>query len=124
MLQEHYTSRNQGYTIYAGTKIAGKVQGDTFFKTIKPEWYLRQPPAIAFDVSVIDQAEKAGAVKVIVTDSTNGTQYQSSIEHIRESGFRFNRGWGEQIGLPLAGWTRTRRGQLEQLSLFTGKASA
>jgi hypothetical protein len=119
MLQKHYTSKNEGCTIYAGSKIAGKVLGDTLYKTIKPEHFLRRPPAIAFDVSVLDQAIKAGAVKVIVTDST-GTKYKANIEHIRKAGFYFNRGFGDQVGLLLSGWIRTRKGGLEQLSLFGG----
>lgn len=123
MLHSHSTTNKQENIIYVGSKIAGKVQGDTFYKTVKPQHFLQRPPAIAFDVSVLDQATKAGAVKVVVTDSSTGTQYISTIEHIREAGFYFNRGYGDQVGLTFSGWIRTRRGQLEQLDLFVGSAA-
>ncbi len=118
LTKKNITTNQKENILYIGSKIAGKVRGNTLYKRIKPEHYLRQPPAIAFDVSILDQAEKSGAIHVVVTDSSNGTQYKSTIRHIREAGFYFNRGYGDQVGLPLAGWIRTRRGQLEQLALF------
>lgn len=120
MLHTHSTTNKQQNIIYAGSKIAGKVRGNTFYKTITARHYLQKPPAICFDVTVLDQAEQVGAVNVTVTDSDNGTQYKATISHIREAGFYFNRGFGDQVGLPLAGWIRTRRGQLDQLALFGG----
>lgn len=116
---------NTNYTqIYSGNgKVIGKVKGDTFTKSIRGSvHFLRRPPAIAFDVSTIDQAAEAGAVRVRVVDSETGTVYQTTIDHIREKGFTFNRGFGEQIALTLEGWTRTRRGRLPVLqpALFKG----
>ena len=105
--------------IYVGSKVIGCVQGDTFYKSISKSHYLRCPPAIAYDVDALDQAEQAGAVKVQVSDRDDGTVYKSTIHHIRENGKPFNRGYGDQIYLILNGWITSRRGG-RQLSLFGG----
>jgi hypothetical protein len=115
-------SHNYYNPIMAQGKIVGKVAGDTFYKTIRANHYLKFPPSIAFDISTLDQAEQAGAVWVEVRDKDNGTTYRSTIEHIREKGTPFNRGWGDQIYLPLDGWMRSKKGAGLQLS-FMGGAS-
>jgi len=102
--------------IYSGKKVVGMVKGDTFQKSIRGSvHFLRKPPAIAFDVSTINQATEAGAVRVKVIDKESGTVYQATLEHIKEKGFTLNRGYGEQIALILEGWSRTRRGRLPVL---------
>jgi hypothetical protein len=108
-------------TIYSGSKVIGRVKGDTFYKSIKGSVHmLRKPPAIAISLDALDQAEAAGAVKIKVTDQESGTTYGARIEFIRERGVIFDRGYGEQIYLALAGWTKTLRGRqfTEQLNLF------
>ena len=109
--------------IYSGSKVIGRVKGDTFQKSIKGSKHmLHKPPAIAFDVSTLDQAERAGAVKVQVIDQETGITYRANLEHIKEKGFTFNRGFGEQIALTMEGWSQTRRGRLpvSQPALFKG----
>lgn len=106
-----------------GGKPCGKVGGDTWYKTIAGSRHiLRQPPAIAFDLETVNQAERAGAVRVRVTDRETGTLYTASLAHIREAGFSFDRGFGWQIALPLQGWTITRRGEIpaRQLDMWQG----
>jgi hypothetical protein len=112
----HYTP------IFAGGRLIGKVQGDTFYKSIRKNHYLRRPPAIAFDIESLDQAEQAGADKVQVTDREDGTTYISTIEHIRTRGNVFNRGYGDQIYLVLDGWIKQKPGGRLQMSLFGGAA--
>jgi hypothetical protein len=109
--------------IYSGSKVIGRVKGDTFLKSIKGSKHmLRKPPAIAISIDALDQAQAAGAVRVKVTDQESGTTYTATIEHLREDGFEFDRGYGPQIGLVLDGWSRTLRGRqfTEQLNLFEG----
>ncbi len=112
MSQNHYTP------IYAAGRVIGKVKGDTFYKTIRSSHYLRRPPAIAFDIQSLDDAEQAGAVKVQVRDRENGTVYKSAIKHIREKGKPFNRGFGDQIYLVLEGWVKSKPGGGLQLDMF------
>jgi hypothetical protein len=100
-------------------RVVGKVEGDTFYKSIKgSKHFLRVPPAIAFDILSIDEAEEAGAVKVQVVDQETGTIYKSTIQNIREHGEEFNRGFGNQIFLVLEGWVKTKRGGGLQLGLW------
>ena len=113
VIQSHST------LIYVGSKVVGRVVGDTFFKSIKKEHFLRKPPAIAFDITSLEQAEQAGAVKVQVTDSDSGIVYRSSITHICKHGKCFNRGHGDQIFLVLEGWTKSSKPRVIQLRLLT-----
>jgi hypothetical protein len=80
---------------------------------------LRKPPAIAFSVESLNQAEAAGAVRVEVKDRDTGAIYRASIKHIREKGFPVNRaGFEPQIALSLEGWVKQSNGELVQQSLF------
>ena len=111
--------KTEGQPIYSGSRIVGEVEGDTFSKTITGSKHLlRTPAAIAFDVATIDQAVKLGAAKIRVYDRETGNVYKASIEHLKENGFTFNRGFGEQIALVMDGWIKTRKGQPEQYSLL------
>lgn len=120
-------TRGTPVSIFAGNgKAVGTVRGDTFYKSIQGSKHLlRQPPAIAFDVCSLEQAKAAGVIFVKVTDTETKTTYTAELSHILEHGTRFNRGWGEQIYLPLNGWikrTKVRR-DLSDLPLFNqGKA--
>lgn len=115
---------HKNYTpIYVNGRAIAKVKGDTLIKSIHGSRHmLRQPRAIAFDVDSLNQAEAAGAVLVNVTDQETGVIYRSTIAHIRDKGIRLNRGYGEQIALPLEGWTTHKRGGGLQLALFGGEA--
>ena len=105
-------------SIYSSNgKVVGKVKGDTFYKSIAKNHYLLIPPAIAFDISSLDDAERAGAQWVQVTDRENGTIFRATIEHIRVKGKKFNRGFGDQIYLVMTGFIVTRRGKPVQLGL-------
>ena len=99
--------------------VVGKVEGNTFYKSIKGSKHiLRRPRAIAFDLYSLDEAEGVGAVKVQVLDQENGTVYKSTIQHIREHGKEFNRGFGDQIFLVLEGWVKSKRGGGLQLGMW------
>ncbi|MDZ4159477.1 MAG: hypothetical protein U1B80_06785, partial [Anaerolineaceae bacterium] len=113
--------------IYAAGRIIGEVEGSTFKKAIHgSRHFLRQPPAIAISVDALDAAEHAGATQIEVLDKESGVRYRSSVQHFRDVGFTFERGFGRQIALPMAGWTMSSRGgQLsEQLQLWREGAGA
>lgn len=109
-------------TICAGNgKVVGAVEDGIFSKSIKGSKHiLQKPPAIAFDVCSIEQAKAAGASRVQVLDTESDKVYSASLERISEKGTYFNRGWGEQVFLPMVYWGMTKKGepQVEQLSLF------
>ncbi len=92
--------------IYSGARVIGKVTGDVFTKTITGSLHmLRQPPALAFDVSTLEDAERAGAVHVQVTDRETGKVYRAPLALVRSAGFPVNRGYGAQWALTLPYWS-------------------
>lgn len=107
-------------TICAAGKPVGHVRGEVFYKTIITSHILHTPPALAFDVRSLEDARAAGAVRVDVFDKQTGCHYLATINQILERGFRFNRGFGDQIGLHLSAWVRLTKGAGRQLDLLGG----
>jgi len=65
---------------------------------------LRQPPAWAFDVSILEAARQDGAEFVEVADVENNKVYKAPLVAFFLHGARIDRGFGPQIALPLAHW--------------------
>ena len=104
--------------IYAGLKIVGQVRGQAFTKSVKASVHmLRRPAAWALDIQSLRDAEALGAQTVQLHDKDTDQVYSSTIAQIWRHGFTFDRGHGQQIGLPLAYWQVHRDG-VRQLSLF------
>ncbi len=109
-MQTYFTSSNvrksSGSTpIRAGGHVVGKVKGDTFYKSVDgSRHFLRVPPAICFDVQSLKDTEQVGAVYAEVADRETGKVFHASIRLIWENGFKVNRGFGDQIALPLDKW--------------------
>ena len=98
------------------SKPVGKVVGDVFRKWVSSKrHFLRQPPAIAFDVSSLTDAKRFGATTVEVRDSDSMNIYRASIETVLRDGMRFDRGYGKQIALALGRWSMRDK---KQMSLF------
>jgi hypothetical protein len=112
------TTKTNNNTIYAGGKVIGQVRGDTFYKTIKNKHMLKVPPAIANDVEALGDAMRAGANNVCITNKDSGTKYTASMERILNKGKRFNRGFGEQIFLPLGEWQKQGANIARQYTLL------
>ena len=106
--------------IHAGGKVVGKVQGDRFIKYVKASKHqLRRPPAWALDFQSLADAEWLGARTVEIIDTEIDLTYTASTARVLDKGFRFNRGFGEQIALPLHLWTVERR-DAKQLTFTLG----
>ena len=119
--QQSRVNAGQPYStpIYVGSKVVGKVEDNTFYKSIHGSRHLlRRPPAIAFDISSILDAESVGATYAKVTDLDSGHSYHAPIKKIIEKGFNLNRGFGDQIALLLSEWRRDD--EPKQLRLFGG----
>ncbi|GIV20236.1 MAG: hypothetical protein KatS3mg023_1987 [Armatimonadota bacterium] len=67
---------------------------------------LRQPPAWAFELGILEAAHEAGASLVEVHDVENGITYTAPLATLWQKGIRIRRGCGEQIALPLNLWHR------------------
>jgi len=103
-----YNPRARAIPIYLrGTqKVIGRVIGGTFAKVIQGSRHLlRTPAALGFDLSTLEDAERAGATHVAVTDSESGRTYRAPIATIRRYGFPVARGFGRQIALPLSAYS-------------------
>lgn len=91
--------------VYAGNRRVGHVTGPYFVKYIKGSVHmLRKPPAIAFDTESLAQAESLGASHLAVNDTENGVWYCLDLETARQKGFTFDRGYGEQLAVPIPAW--------------------
>jgi hypothetical protein len=102
-------------------KVVGEVVDGVLRKSIRGSVHmLRQPTAIAWDLVCLEQAEALGATRTEVLDTETGTLYTAPLSAFWRDGIRLNRGFGDQVALPLDRWTVTRPGERVgvQLSLF------
>jgi hypothetical protein len=92
----------------------------TFRKTIRgSRHFLRKPTlSIANDIDVLERAQSAGAEWCEVEDLETHTTYRAKIDTILERGYRFNRGWGNQVALELGAFIQ--QAKPVQLSLLDG----
>lgn len=114
-------SKQVNQVIYSGSRIVGIIRGKTLTKSIYGSRHIlhKPEPSIAIDRDALDQAEQVGAVDIAVIDQESGVLYSSTIEHFRECAFEVDYGYGLQLALALAGWTRERKnGGLTQLELW------
>ncbi len=100
--------------VTVGKQIVGTVEDGVFFKRIHgSRHFLRKPKAISFDTDTIKQAQAAGAQHVEILDLEDGKLYRATILLILEKGIRLNRGFGDQIALPLSYWNVEQTNQIE-----------
>jgi len=86
--------------------IVGAVVGNRFIKRLSgKKHFLHSPAAIAFDIDSLKTAEKLGATVAHIIDRDTGKEYFVFISTIFEKGFEIDRGYGEQIALPLREWS-------------------
>ncbi|MBC8508213.1 MAG: hypothetical protein H8D34_25410 [Chloroflexi bacterium] len=89
-----------------GRRVVGYIIGDTFYKTVSgSKHFLRQPPAIMFDVQSLESAQRYGAKNVQVKDRETERIYAATIALIWEKPIYKNYGFGAQVGLCLKDWT-------------------
>lgn len=65
---------------------------------------LRKPLGWASDVDSLEQCERYGAIYFVIIDGDTKTQYETTIQHFWDFGIGLNRGFGEQIVLPMKYW--------------------
>jgi hypothetical protein len=106
------------YFSTTGKPIA-TLQGNVLKKRVRGSLHmLRRPPAWAVDAIVLQQARQDGAATVEVEDIETRRRYTAPIEAFDRWGIRFNRGFGDQVALPLSHW-QTEPVGARQLSLLT-----
>ena len=97
-----------GTVLKVNGRTVGQVIGLDYVKDMTNRHMLANPPAIANDIQVLHDAERAGAEYCVFTNTQTGIIYRASITKIWDMGKPFNFGWGDQIYLTLQNWTQTR----------------
>lgn len=67
---------------------------------------LRSPLAICFDACIVAQAQDLDCKEILVSDVETGTRYSVPFSVFLDKSFPLNRGFGEQLALPLSYWLR------------------
>ncbi len=94
----------------------GRIMGDTWAKRVRASVHmLRRPEGWAVDVADLAAAERHGVRVVRIYDEEAEANYWAALSTMRAYGKPLNRGFGEQLGLPLA-WWRPIRAEAEALA--------
>ena len=103
----------------ANGKVAAWVTGDALCKQIDGSKHiLHKPHGIAFDRDILDRAEAAGAGRVWIRDRETGDVYRAELAAFWQYGVKLNRGFGDQVVLPMTFFRVQRAGEPVQLSLL------
>jgi len=79
--------------------------------------FSRTPPGIAFERTVLLEAERDGATHVEVSNTQTGAVYVARLGLFFEKGIPYRRGHDQTL-LTLRYWRRSDLGEIEQLNLF------
>ncbi|GAP05908.1 hypothetical protein ATHL_00749 [Anaerolinea thermolimosa] len=107
--QTYYSSDGKLVASLCGTVLRKRVRASVH--------QLRQPPAWAVDADILRKAMADGAQVVEIEDTETGRVFVTGIRAFELCGFCFNRGFGEQVALPLKFW-RVEVVDARQPSLF------
>jgi hypothetical protein len=89
--------------------VIGWIEGNSFCKRVKESTHmLRTPRGWAWDVAVLERAQKEGLLKTVIFEGEYKKIYQASLVDFLRYGVDINRGYGEQICLPIKYWTITQ----------------
>ena len=86
-------------------------------KKVKTSHILQKPRAIAVQKEALDHVKASGGHTVRALLVETGVTLEAELESFFRRGIRLNRGYGEQIGLPL-GWWRDANASSAQGVLF------
>lgn len=86
--------------------VVGFAQNNIFCKQVSAAKHLlHKPLGWACDRDILDQEVAHGATAVLIMDKDSGNHYQAPIEAFAEYGIPLNRGFGDQMVLPMPRWT-------------------
>lgn len=86
-------------------EAATEVRGGVLYRAARGSLeMLRAPQGWAFDTSILEGAEQAGARRVEVYDLDSGDTYRAALADFWERGVRVERGCRRQFCLPLLYW--------------------
>ena len=100
-----------------GRNITGAIRDGYLVKVVQGSRHmLRSPKGWAIDAHALATARAAGAVGVFVEDQDTGAVYLADWAALDAHGYRFNRGYGDQVALQLKFWQL--EGAPQQAALF------
>jgi len=95
--------------IFVGNKKVGIVKDGVFIKMVHSSRHFMHDPVemIAFDISSLNQAVRAGARTICIVDLDTGKEYYTHIDYLKENGkYLKDYGYGKQIGMNLDLWSK------------------
>ena len=102
------TESNQtgnGQSIVLAGRIVGMVRDHELVKRVQESKHLlRSPRGWAVDAYALSVARTLGAIAVRIEDTETGKVYRADLATIDAHGYRFNRGYGDQVALQLKFW--------------------
>ena len=84
------------------------IESTVLEKTLRTRHILRNPPAICYDLSIIDQARAYGVQYFVAENIESGWIYTILFDLFLEKSFKIDRGFGKQLGCCLSEWEATR----------------
>lgn len=101
----------------ANGRVVAVLEGRVLKKRVRASKHLlRRPSAWALDRAILEAARRDGAVVVEVFDVENRKVFTAPIVAFDLHGFGFNRGFGDQVALPLHYW-HVEAAEARQLTL-------
>lgn len=109
-------SINNKNPIYRGDgKVVGYTEGQTLHKTVKGDKHMLQKPhGWAWDTDILAEAARRDVISVEIYDRESSNTYIATIQAFWDFGVGLNRGFGDQICLPIKYWQIDRPGQPPQ----------
>lgn len=99
-------------------KVIGKLENGVLKKIVRGSVHmLQKPKGWAWDKHVIEETKILGGKSIEITDTETQTKYKAKLDDFEFFGIAFNRGYGEQIVLPIKYWSIIKDDVL-QLSLI------
>ena len=120
-MNNHSTLKTEEQPVFRGDgKPVGHTEGQTLYKSVNGEKHMLQKPrGWAWDADILEEAERRGATRVEIFDRESNKTYIATLQDFWDYGVGLNRGFGEQICLPLRYWQIVLPGQppSQQLAL-------
>ena len=117
MSENNLSSNVQYLRDVHGRQIAGAIVDGWLRKLVHGSRHmLKSPRAWAIDAHALTVARTLGAVGVRVEDQETGKTYLADWAALDAHGYRFNRGFGDQVALQLTYWQL--QGEPIQAALF------
>lgn len=105
--------------VYSATgRVCGEIAGPVLKKNAQPNHMLRRPAGWGWDKAILEEARGAGCTHTEIT--CRGVVYRAALANFTRYGVKINRGYGEQVILPLMHWQQRKPGDVPtvQLGLF------